>query len=201
MPQEKSMTEAESMLLITTMINKAKNRFNETGFLYLLWGWVVLVCCIIQFIAAYFFNYQNAYYIWQVTWIVVIYQVIFLRKKRKSANVRTYTDEINKFVWIVFFICEMLLVFILIQFKKYEVINSVVLVLYGMPIFLSGIILKFKPLITGGICCWIIALISPFIDIKFQLLLTACSIISGWIIPGYLLKSKFKNERNGKGIL
>jgi hypothetical protein len=195
MSQEKHMTETESMLLITSMINKAKNRFNETGFLYLLWGWVVLVCCIIQFIAAYFFNYEDAYRIWYVTWLAVIYQIFFLRKKRRSATVRTYTDEINKFVWITFFICEMLLVFILLQFKKYEVINPVVLVLYGMPIFLSGIILKFKPLIIGGICCWVVAAISPFININFQLLLTACSIISGWIIPGYLLKSKFRNEK------
>lgn len=193
-PEERNMTESESMLLISSMINKAKNRFNETGFLYLLWGWVVLICCIIQFVAAYFFKSEHSYYVWFLTWAVVIYQVIFLRKKRKSQKVRTYTDDINKFVWLTFFICEVLLVFILIQFKKYEVINPAVLVLYGMPIFLSGIILKFKPLLTGGIICWVIAFLSPFIDLDFQLLLIACSIISGWIIPGYLLKQKFKKE-------
>ena len=106
----------------------------------------------------------------------------------------TYTEDINRYVWIVFGICEILLVFILMLFKKYEVINPVVIVLYGMPIFLSGIILKFKPLIFGGIGCWIIAAISPFIDIEFQLLLTAGAIICGWIIPGYLLREKFKKE-------
>lgn len=193
-PEEINMTEAESMQLISSMINRAKNRFNETGFLYLLWGWVVLMCCITQFVAAYFFNYGSAYYIWFLTWIVLLYQIFFLRRKRKSRKVRTYTDDINQFVWITFFICGMLLVFILIQFKTYEVINPAVLVMYGMPIFLSGVILKFRPLLIGGIVCWLFAAASPFIDSEFQLLLIAGSIISGWIIPGYLLKQKFKKE-------
>jgi hypothetical protein len=193
-PEKENMTEAESMQLISSMINKAKNRFNETGFLYLLWGWVVLMCCMTQFVAAYFFKNENAYYVWFATWIVLVYQIFFLRKKRKARKVRTYTDDINQFVWITFFICGMLLVFILMQFKAFEVINPAILVMYGMPTFLSGIILKFKPLIIGGIFCWLFAAMSPFIDFQFQLLLIACSIIAGWIIPGYLLKQKFKKE-------
>ena len=193
-PEEKDMTETESMQLITSMINKAKNRFNETGFLYLLWGWVVLLCCIVQFVAEYFFKNQNAYYVWYITWIVLVYQIFFLRKKRKARKVRTYTDDINKYVWIVFGICSLLLVFILIQLKKYDAINPVILVMYGMPTFLSGIILKFKPLVIGAIACWLFAAISPYINPEFQLLLIAGSIIAGWIIPGYLLKAKFKKE-------
>jgi len=191
---ETNMTEAESIQLIGSMINKVKNRFNERGYLYLLWGWVVLICCITQFIATYFFKSGHSYYIWFLTWILLIYQVFFLRKKRKSRTVRTYTDDINQFVWITFFICGMLLVFILIQFKAYEVINPAILVMYGMPTFLSGIILKFKPLLIGGIFCWLFAAISPFIDFEFQVLLIASAIVSGWIIPGYLLRQKFKKE-------
>lgn len=182
------------MELITSMINKAKSRFHESGFLYLLWGWIVLICCIVQFSAAHFFNVQNAYHIWYITWLVLIYQIFFLRKKRKLRTFITYTEDINRYVWIVFGICEILLVFILLLFKKYEVINPVVIVLYGMPIFLSGIILKFKPLLLGGISCWVISGISPFVNIEFQLVLTAAAIICGWIIPGYMLRQKFKKE-------
>lgn len=194
MSEEIRMTEKESMELITSMINKAKNRFSENGFLYLIWGWVILICCITQFVADHFFNYANAYYVWFLTWIVVIYQMIYLNKRKKSKKTKTYTDEINSFIWITFFICIMLLFFICIQFEKYEMINPMLLVLYGMPIFLSGIIIKFRPLAIGGICCWILAFISPFIGFEYQLLLIAAAIIAGWIIPGYLLKQKFKKE-------
>ena len=188
---EVKLSESESLLLIASMINKAKNRFSESGTLYLLWGWLILICCIVQFIGFYFFD-TDAYYIWFSTWFLLIYQIFYLRKKIKTQKIRTYTEEINGFVWLVFFICMILVAFIGIQFKKYEIISPMILVLYGMPTFLSGIILKFKPLIIGGICCWIIASVSPFINIDYQLLLTSAAVISGWIIPGYLLKQKFK---------
>ena len=188
---EVKLSESESLLLIASMINKAKNRFSESGTLYLLWGWLILICCIVQFIGFYFFD-TDAYYIWFSTWFLLIYQIFYLRKKIKTQKIRTYTEEINGFVWLVFFICMILVAFIGIQFKKYEIIGPMILVLYGMPTFLSGIILKFKPLIIGGICCWIIASVSPFINIDYQLLLTSAAVISGWIIPGYLLKQKFK---------
>lgn len=147
---EKLMTETESMQLISSMINKAQNRYSENGMLYLLWGWLILVCCLVQFTALYFFNNQNAYYIWYVTWLAPIYQIIYLRRFSKKRRVKTYTGEIMGFVWLVFVICIAMIVFTLIYIKACSAINPAVLIMYGMPTFLSGIILKFKPLRIGG---------------------------------------------------
>jgi len=69
-----------------------------------------------------------------------------------------------------------------------------VLVLYGMPTFLSGIILKFRPLIWGGIGCWLLSLVSMFIPFEFYMLLLGAGVIIAWIIPGYLLQSKYKKQ-------
>ncbi|MEO7960350.1 MAG: hypothetical protein ABIR19_02320 [Ginsengibacter sp.] len=191
---EKNMTETESIQLITSMINKAKNRFSETGILYIFWGWLIFLCCIVQFIALYFFNNQNAYYIWYLTWLAPIYQVIYLRKRKKKRAARTYTGEITSYVWLVFMICTTLLVFILIYFKLYQGINPAVLVMYGMPTILSGVILKFNPLKFGGACCWLLSIAAVLTDYQFQLLLIALAVVIAWIVPGYLLKAKFKNE-------
>lgn len=192
--EETIMSERESIELITSMINKAKNRFSQRGHLYLLWGWVILVCCITQFVLLHFFQFTSAYYVWLFTWIVVIYQTIYLVKNKKTQKAKTYTSEINAMVWLTFFICVMLVIFICIQFKKFEMVNPILLVLYGMPTFLSGVIIKFKPLIIGGICCWVIAAISPFIGIDYQLLLIALAVVAAWIIPGYLLQKRYKKE-------
>ena len=194
MSEEKIMTETESIQLITSMINKAKNNFGEKGLLYLIWGWVILFCCITNFVGTYFFNYDKISFIWLIVYIVLIFQIFYLRKIRKARATKTYTGEINAFVWIVFSICMVLIIFICVAFKRYELIDPMLLVLYGMPTFLSGIILKFKPLIIGAVCCWVLAVISPFIDIEYQLPLIACAVIVAWIIPGYLLKQKFKKE-------
>ena len=200
MTEEKQISERESLDLITSMVNKAKNTFSETGKLYIIWGWLIFLCCLVQFVALKFFD-TNISYIWFSTWILLIYQIFFLRSKRKQRKVRTYTEEISGFVWIVFFICLLLLVYIGIQFEQYQMIDPMILVLYGMPTFLSGVILKFRPLIIGGICCWSLAIVSPFVDNDFQLLLLATGVCAGWIIPGYILRNRFKkniaNTNNG----
>lgn len=188
------MSERESLELIASMINKAKNRVSETGTLYLLWGWLILFCCIVQFITLHFFHYANGYYVWFSTWLLLIYQIFFLAKERKKRKVKSYTGEINGFVWIVFFISMMLVIFIGTYLKKYEMINPLLLVLYGMPTFLSGIILKFKALKIGGMCCWALSVLSVFIPVEYQLLLIAAAVIAAWIIPGYILKLNFKKE-------
>ena len=192
--EERIMSEIESMALITSMINTAKNRFSENGFLYLLWGWVIFVCCFGQFIMLYFFQNENAYYIWYLPWLAVVFQIFYLRKTRKYYTAKNYTDEIGRYIWVVFLICITLLVFILITAGALNYINPVILVMYGMPLFLSGIILRFRPLILGSICCWVFSLLSMFTTYNFQLLLVAAAILSGWIIPGYLLQKRFKKQ-------
>ena len=122
---EKQMSEAESLSIISGMINRAKNRFSETGTLYLLWGWVILVCCVAQFVLLQYFNYQKGYQVWFLTWLAVIYQFIYLAKRKNREKVKTYTDEIIGFVWLTFMICGFIMVFILIKQKAYESIKPV----------------------------------------------------------------------------
>jgi hypothetical protein len=58
---------------------------------------------------------------------------------------------------------------------------------------LSGIILRFKPLIVGGIGCWILSIAAMLIDnYDYQFLLIPLAMIIAWIIPGYLLRAKYK---------
>ncbi|MEP6582630.1 MAG: hypothetical protein ABJA90_00125 [Ginsengibacter sp.] len=194
MNSESNMTEEQSFELITSMINKAKNRFSETGILYLFWGWLVLLCCLVQFIALYFFKNEDANYIWYLTWIAPIYQVIYLRQLKKKRSVKTYTAEIIGYVWFVFIVCITLFVFTLIFLKAYLCINPAVLIMYGMPTFLSGVIVKFKPLRVGGICCWLLSILAVMVPYEFQFLLISLAVIVAWIIPGYLLRTKFKKE-------
>ena len=191
---EKQMTGAESLSIISGMINHAKNRFSETGHLYLLWGFVIFICCITQFIMLYFFKDNRAYFVWYSTWIVAIYQFYYLFKKRKRERVRTYTDEIIGFVWLTFIICSFIMVYILIKNNALDAINACVLVMYGMPTFLSGVILRFKPLRVGGFICWLLAICAMFTTYDYQLLLLALAVIAAWIIPGFILRAKFKKE-------
>jgi hypothetical protein len=74
--------------------------------------------------------------------------------------------------------------------KTFNIINPVFLALYGIPTFLSGIILRFIPLKAGGICCWILCMLAIFLRYDHQLLLLGLAVLLAWIIPGYLLRAK-----------
>ncbi len=188
---EDSFSEKQSLELITGMINKAKNKFSESGTLYLVWGVAILICSLSQFVFGNILGYKNAYYGWFITWIVYIYQAIFLARKKKNQKVRTYTDEILGYVWICFILCFFVMIFILIYTKSFTLIYSAILVLYAIPTFLSGAILKVKSLIIGGICCWVLAALSMFIPLQYHLLLISVAVIVAWIIPGIYLRNKY----------
>lgn len=190
----------ESLQLIEGMIKKAQNRFAENGHLYLLWGWMVFACGILQFVLLHFFNYQQHYQVWMLTWLVAIYQIVYLRKTKKKQPTKTYYDEIVGYLWITFAVLFFLIGFIMGRLVQptnnlYLPITSILLALYGMPVFLSGIILRFKPLIIGGIGCWVLSLLAsilaPIVAYDYILLFVPAAMLIAWIIPGYLMRKKY----------
>lgn len=189
------LSEQESLSIISNMINKAKGEFSENGHMYLLWGWVILVCSVGHFLLIHFTDFTRHYLIWMLTWLAVIYQLVYFYRVRKKQRVKTYTDEIMGFVWMVFVILMFLFAFLfgrMMGNSYYQYINPGFLALYGMPTFLSGVILKFKPLKAGGICCWLLSVLATTISYDYQLLLLGTAVIVAWIIPGYILRIRYK---------
>jgi len=195
--KESSLTNEESLEVIQSMILKAKNQFSENGKLYLLWGWVILFCSLGYFILDNILHYEKPQLIWMATWIAVIYMFIYLRREGRRRIVKTYTDDLLGYVWMAFIILMLLGGFLVARIPQFYLYNyQFVLLFYGIPTFLSGIILKFRPLIYGGIICWILAFLSIFVNFHYHPLMVALSVISAWIIPGYILKMKFKQANS-----
>ena len=194
---EPELSPEKSLAVIQTMINTARNQISESGHLYLLWGWVVCVCAIAQFVLMNYFKYEHHYMVWMLTWAAFIYQMIYLARNKRKERVKTYADSLIGFVWLVFVVLMFLFGFLFgseMGDKYYRMINPGFLALYGMPTFLSGIILKFRPLIIGGVFCWVLSVAATFIPYDYQLLLLALAMIVAWIIPGYAFRSKYKKE-------
>ena len=192
--QPEKFSPKDSLQLIDSMISRAKNRVTENGFLYLLWGWVIFVCAIFHFAAVKLSLFKKPELVWMITWGIVIFQIIYLAKLKKNEKVKTYSDGIIDAIWICFGICMFVLVIVLGRFNLWIYINSLVLLLYGIPTFLSGFVMRFTPLKLGGICCWLLAIASTFTAPVYYLLMIALAVMIAWIIPGYLLRKKFKNQ-------
>ena len=193
--QSENFSPKDSLLLIDSMINQAKNRCSENGFLYLLWGWLILFCSLGQFILMQLQLFKHPEMIWMSTWLAVIFQVIYLIKTKKKEVVKTYSENIINYIWVSFGICMFILAFILGRSQGWDNVYSLFLMLYGTPTFLSGVVMQFKPLRVGGIVCWVLAVASTFIAPLYGLLLLAVAMIAAWIVPGYLLRKKY-NQQN-----
>jgi hypothetical protein len=195
MTNDEDFTHTDSLAVIQTMINKAKDQFSENGHLYLLWGWVILICSIGHFTLTNFFAYKDASLIWMLSWVAVIYQTYYLWKQGKKRKVKTYTDDVIGWIWISFVILMFLFGFLFARAlgpEYYKFMNVGFLALYGMPTFLSGITLRFRPLIIGGVSCWLLSVIAGFVPFEYHLLLLALAVIVAWIIPGYALRARYK---------
>lgn len=201
MEKKPGLTPSESLQIISGMINTVQKRYCDNGFLYLFWGWLAFFCGITEFILLHFFNYPQHYLVWSLTWAGLIFQVFYLRKKIKAARVRTYADTIIGYVWLSFVIL-MFVMFYQVSHLDPKLMSMLVmpvmLALYGLPVFLSGIILRFRPLVVGGICCWILSITASVISYEYQLLLIPVAMIVAWILPGFILRKKFSEEVNSR---
>lgn len=195
MEKETGLSHLEGLEIIQSMINRAKDKFSENGFLYLLWGWIVFLCSITHFILMNYTEVKKPELVWMTCWVVVIFQAIYLARKKKKLQVRTYTDDIIGYVWLAFVISMFLMGFLfgaVLGDEYYRMVSPGFLVLYGIPTFLSGIILRFRPLIIGGISCWLLSVLVIFVDISYQMLFLSAAMLIAWIIPGYMLRAKYK---------
>jgi len=192
--ENEKMEPVQSLRLIESMIKTAQNRLWDNGHLYLLWGWVVLFCSVGHFVLIYLNLFERAEWIWMLTWVALLYQTIYLVRQKKKIRVDTYTDDILKAIWMVFVGCGILLGFVVGRLGNWDTMYPLILMLYGIPTILSGTVLRFKPLVWGGIVCWILCIGSVFIPLLYNLLMVSLAVIAAWIIPGYLMRQKFAKQ-------
>jgi uncharacterized protein with PQ loop repeat len=210
--QEKQLTEKESLELIATMINTAKNSYHDTGIGAIMWGAVIAICSLVK-LAEIHFGFRLPFDINLIFIIAVIAQVFITIKEKKERKVKSYEDTYMDYIWLAFGICIFLLSFIVYSifsvwgpvaaeyreltghrssFQLSEFVSPLFLLLYGLPTFITGAACKFRPMFWGGLFCWLCSVIAIYTTIKIDLLLMAASAIMAWLIPGILMEREFR---------
>lgn len=193
--EEKEINPAESLEIINTMINTAKNKLADDGFFIIFWGWLVFAAALINY-AGILLQVEGAYYVWPVLMpLGGIISLIYGRSKTKKEKVKTYIDTYLGYSWTAFIIA-MSVTLIFMPVHGIKVTYFFLMLLYGMATLVSGGILNFKPLIIGSIFSFICAVISVYADENQQFLCIAAAVLFSYIIPGHLLQSKFKSQVN-----
>jgi hypothetical protein len=121
--------------------------------------------------------------------VSIIYGFVTGRK----AKVHTYSDMINMWTWLGFMISAIIL--FIVHSKSMESFPPYILLLAGLPTFVTGWIIRFKPLILGGFAFWVFALVAYFAGPSIAPLAVPVAMLTGYLIPGYMLNTRIKNDK------
>jgi hypothetical protein len=191
--EEKEINPAESLQIINSMISTAKNKLADDGFFYILWGWIVFICAMSSYISV-IMNVEYGFYAWAIlTPLGGIASMIYGRLMGKKERVKTYVDTHLEYSWGAFGIG----LFLTLIFMYYNGMRSsyfFLMILYGAATFISGGLLRFKPLLIGSFFSFAFACLCLFVEVREQFLCLAAAVLFSYIIPGHMLKSKYKSQ-------
>lgn len=176
----------QSLDLITNMINEAKGNVRDNSFYYLLWGWVLVAAHLGSFVLNEL-DFPYPYAVWLIVipaWIASF--VHGSRQAKKQLRTITHLERVNVSLWVSFGVLAVIIPFFG-AFINYQ-INPMILLVGSMATVTSGIILKYRPLLLGGLLIFACGLGSFFLSHQQQSLLSAVAIALGYLVPGYLLK-------------
>lgn len=187
MSTEKNLSPQQSLDMITAMINQAQGKMRKNSFYFLLWGWTVMVANFGMYGLMKFTDYPYPYVVWAITIPAWIITMIYGSRQDRHAAVSTHLDKINMWLWICFGLSIGPVVFFMKQINFN--INPIILLMTAAPTFLTGIMLRFKPLLYGGINFWVFGILCFLVDAQSQYLIGGVAILFGYLIPGYMLKN------------
>lgn len=220
---ETALNEKDSLHLINEMISTSRNNLQKgMGKIFLLWGYLVFVTSLLNLILLVFLPdpvRHNSYFIWCLMALGYPFHYRLVKKMQQEKLITTYVDKIMNYVWIAFLVSILVVVigmigssifftsdiiqaekeFESIRWFQWTLLPPFMLLLYGFALFISGKGYDFKPLIRGGIICWVASLLllvgTHFRYIpEIQQVMLAVSSLFGFIIPGNLLDNKEKKN-------
>jgi len=185
--EEKSLSPQESLQLITDAITRTKENIKQNSFPFLLWGWLIAIASFSFFFLHQYTSFQYYFLPFPVLVVTGIISTIIFYRTKISTSARSYLSIFLYKMWLVLGISFIVVVFINVSQNHPPFTYALIIAAIGT--LASGLLMKFNPLIIGGILFFVVAIASIYVPDDYKPLLSGVAIIFGYLIPGYLLKS------------
>lgn len=190
---EENFSEKESLKLIAEMMGKVKRSYVTKGTASIVWGILIVTCSLFTWAEA-VYKFNVGFDIWLLLILALLIQIYFSIKERRSKKFVSHDEQTMTYVWTTFGICIFILSFYNSRFGGSNS-ATLVMMLYGIPTFITGGVFKFRPMILGGLICWIITVLSVFTSFATDMLLMASCGLFAWLIPGIILWNKHQKRK------
>lgn len=197
MENEKSLSPEESIELISNMISKTKDSVADNTFYFLFWGWLVFGCCLANYVMKVYYHFPFHFYVWFLMPLGGLISWWYGARQSRKKRVKSFVDDVLNLVWSVLGLSFIVVVFINILSPKLSTIPfTMYILLYAMGTLLTGRIIRFTPLVIGGVINFLLAILSVKLNYDEQLLLGALAILTSYIIPGHLLRIRHQSQNS-----
>lgn len=187
--KEKVLTPQESLMVIRETIDLAKARVRDNGFHFLLWGWLVVIACLGEYYLREIWQFEQYYLVWLLISAIGAPTAIVYEWRRNRGKVeRNIVQEWYDSVWLSFVIALILGIFFSLQYQISPV--PFILIIAGGATFLSGKLLRFRPLEWGAVAFWIGAGVCIWMPREMHGLVQAIATMVGYLVPGHMLNGK-----------
>jgi hypothetical protein len=191
-----NLTPEESFDLINKAISNFKVNYKESAKTFLLWGWILTLASFSNFIILKILHAKEAYNLmgfyslcnWGVFVLIGFIFLVFMERKiNKEKKVYSHLESYIKKLWTVAAASFFIAIFLCIKLEIAP--PPIMLLLGGIATTTSGLLIKFKPLIIGGMSFFVFSIATTFVSNEYIALIVGVAVICGYLIPGYLLKS------------
>ncbi|MBL8000765.1 MAG: hypothetical protein JNL05_02280 [Flavobacteriales bacterium] len=181
------LTPDQSLRIIQDMVLQAKKSFHRMSFYFLLWGVLLTLAMVAQLITATFSPGAEG-----VGWVIAsvvgaIASGVHGAREGRREQVETLADRVLMWMWIGFMI-TLFGTMAGAGIAGYSTPVGSIMLLTGLPTFTTGQMLRFRPLIIGGVLFWVLGIISFHVDPVWVGILNIAGMVFGYIVPGYMLK-------------
>lgn len=181
---EKELNPSQSFQMILEVISKTKENIKEHSFFFLLWGWLIAIASFLFFILRTYTSFKFYFLPFPISVITGI--IITFYNVEKRYTFETYLSYYLKRLWLVLGISFILVV--VINVIKGQLPFTYTLLIGGIGTLVSGLTLRFKPLVIGGVIFLFFSIAGIFVADTYMPLLQGIAVITGYLVPGYLLK-------------
>jgi len=184
-------TPEQSLQLIDSIIKKAKNRFEENGFAFILWGITIALCCYSQAFLLYQGYNKVSWYPYLIMPIISLYT--FWYYARKKTNNTNPLGLISSRLWLFVSLNIMVAAFAYNAVLK-DHLTPFILILLGIATAVASSLIKSKLFLF----CGLIINLSGFLAfhlayVHHPTLMGSVAIIT-FLIPGIVLRIKEKRK-------
>jgi hypothetical protein len=189
----------EELQLINRMIEKTRRATAESGTLFIVWGVLLTLALIGNYVLAYLKLYD-----WEwLNWVAIavfgwIYSVIYGIRRERKEPVRTHLQAVARHLYFGCGTAFLLvgLLFPALRVYSYEAIVILVATVSGILFFVMSGVFEWPFLRWLGLFWWLGAIVMSLVPFPARTLVYTGFFVAGFLVPAFLLRARYRKEQS-----